>query len=158
MGLKFDDLAGRSAGEPPLAKSQKSLFSFSWMRGGGDVVRILPTFYFEVMTFFLRLFALAICAVALPAQNPLAMAADPFGGTYQNEQLRLELTRKGQEYAGVILLGGQSLPVKAKATAGTLAGTFESQGQTYSFQAKRAGSQLTLTTDGATHVLGVCRR
>ena len=114
---------------------------------------IRTTFYFEVVTFFPRLFALAFCAISLPAQNPLAMAADPFGGTYQNEQLQLELTRKGQEYTGVILLGGESLPVKAKATAGTLAGTFESQGQTYSFQAKRAGSQLTLTTDGATHLL-----
>ncbi len=99
------------------------------------------------------MFALAFSAFALYGQNPLAMAADPFGGTYQNEQLKLELTRKGQEYTGVILLGGQSLPVKAKATVGTLAGTFESQGQTYSFQAKRSGSQLTLTTDGATHVL-----
>lgn len=97
--------------------------------------------------------AVAICAVALHAQNPLAMAADAFGGTFQNGQLKLELTKKGQEYTGVILLGGQALPVKAKATAGTLAGTFESQGQTYSFEAKRAGSQLTLTTDGATHVL-----
>lgn len=114
---------------------------------------IRPTFYFGVMTFFLRLSALAICSIALQAQNPLAIAADPFGGTYQNEQLKLELTRKGLEYTGVILLGGQSLPVKAKATAGTLAGTFESQGQTYSFQAKRSGSQLTLTTDGAAHVL-----
>ena len=105
------------------------------------------------MTFFLRLLGIAICAVALYAQNPLAMVADPFGGTFQNEQMKLELARKGQDYTGVILLGGQSLPVKAKATAGTLAGTFESQGQAYKFEAKRTGSQLTLTTDGATHVL-----
>ncbi len=105
------------------------------------------------MTFFLRLLGTAIGAVTLYAQNPLAVAADPFGGTFQNEQMKLELARKGQEYTGMILLGGQSLPVKAKATAGTLAGTFESQGQSYSFQAKRSGSQLTLTTDGATHVL-----
>ena len=114
---------------------------------------IRPTFYFGVMTLFLRLFALALCAFALYGQNPLVMVADPFGGFYQNEQLKLELTRKGQAYTGVILLGGRSLPVKAKATAGTLAGTFASQGQIYSFQAKRSGSQLTLTTDGATHLL-----
>jgi hypothetical protein len=67
--------------------------------------------------------------------------------------MKLDLKRAGQEYSGAILIGGQSLPVKAKATAGKLVGTFESQGQTYTFQATRAGTQLTLTTDGTTHVL-----
>ncbi len=105
------------------------------------------------MRFFLRQFGAAISAAVLAAQNPLAMAADPFIGTFQNEQMKLDLSRNGQDYSGVILLGGQSLPVKAKAAAGKLAGTFESQGQPYIFQATRAGSQLTLITDGTTHVL-----
>ena len=104
------------------------------------------------MTFFQR-FAFTIFAVALAAQNPLATAADPFSGTFQNEQMKLELSRNGQDYRGIILLGGQSLPVRAKAAAGKLAGTFESQGQAYNFQATRAGTQLSLTTDGTTHVL-----
>jgi hypothetical protein len=92
-------------------------------------------------------------AAAMAGQNPLAVAADPFGGTFQNEQMKLELARKGAEYAGVILLGGQSLPVQAKAAAGKLAGTFESQGQSYAFQATRNGSQMILVTDGVTHTL-----
>lgn len=105
------------------------------------------------MIFTFRLFAAAFAAVALAAQNPLAMAADPFGGSFQNAEMKLDLTRAGQDYSGAILIGGQTLPVKAKAAAGKLAGTFESQGQSYTFQATRAGSQLTLTTDGTTHIL-----
>jgi hypothetical protein len=100
----------------------------------------------------LRSLLLACTAVVL-AQNPLAISADAFSGTFQNEQLKLDLSRKGNEYNGVILLGGQSLPVKARATAGKLTGTFESGGQAYSFQATRNGTKLTLTTDGVTHVL-----
>lgn len=98
-------------------------------------------------------FLLLACAIVAFAQNPLAVSADPFGGTFQNEQMKMDLARKGSEYSGVILLGGQSLPVKAHVTAGKLAGTFESGGQSYSFQATRNGTKLTLTTDGATHVL-----
>lgn len=98
-------------------------------------------------------FLLLSGAFAVLAQNPLAVSSDPFSGVFQNEQLKLDLSRKGSEYRGVILLGGQSLPVKAQANAGKLTGTFESGGQPYSFQATRAGTRLTLTTDGATHVL-----
>jgi hypothetical protein len=96
---------------------------------------------------------LLACTAVVFAQNPLAISADAFSGTFQNEQLKLDLSRKGNEYNGVILLGGQSLPVKAHATAGKLTGTFESGGQAYSFQATRNGTKLTLTTDGVTHVL-----
>lgn len=99
---------------------------------------------------FLRLLVAAGLAYG---QNPLARPADPFAGTYQNKEMKVELTRQGAEYAGAILLGGQSLPVKAKAANGALSGTFESQGQSYKFQAKRNGTQLTLTTDGVTHTL-----
>lgn len=94
-----------------------------------------------------------LAAASLAAQNPLATLADPFSGTYQNEQLKLELKRSGTEYTGLILLSGQSLPLKAKASAGKLAGSFVVQGQSYSFSATRNGTQLTLTTDGTTHVL-----
>lgn len=105
------------------------------------------------MKFTLRLLAAAINAVALSAQNPLAVVADPFSGTFQNDQLKIELARQGAEYSGVIQIGAQSLPVKAKAAAGKLSGTFDSGGQAYTFQATRGGSQLTLITDGVTHVL-----
>jgi len=100
-----------------------------------------------------RLLAAAMGAMALPAQNPLALLGDPFSGTFQNDQLKIELALKGAEHSGTIQIGGQSLPVKAKAAAGKLAGTFESGGQTYTFQATRSGSQITLITDGVTHVL-----
>lgn len=99
---------------------------------------------------FLRLL---VVASLVYGQNPLARTADPFAGSYQNKEMKLELTRQGADYAGVILLGGQSLPVKAKAANGALSGTFESQGQSYKFQAKRSGTQLSLTTDGVTHTL-----
>jgi len=105
------------------------------------------------MNLNLRLLAAAFCAMALSAQNPLAMMADPFNGTFQNADIKLELTRSGQEYTGAIVIAGQSLPVKAKAVAGKLTGTFASQGQTYAFQATRSGTQVTLITDGTTHVL-----
>jgi hypothetical protein len=105
------------------------------------------------MRFFLPWLGLVLCVAGANGQNPLAMATDPFSGSYQNEQLKLELTRKGAEYGGAITLGGQLLPVKAKAVAGVLSGTFESQGQAYSFEARRTGASLSLTTDGTTHVL-----
>lgn len=96
---------------------------------------------------------LAAGQFALLAQNPLAVAADPFSGTFQNDQLKVELTRSGAEYTGAISLSGQTMPLKAKVTAGKLTGTFAVQGQSYSFQATRSGGQLSLTTDGVTHVL-----
>lgn len=102
------------------------------------------------MTTLLRFLCFTL---ALAAQNPLAMNSDPFSGAFQNDQMKLELTRKGAEYTGVILLGGQSLPVKARAAAGKLSGTFESGGQAYTFTATRTGTQISLTTDGTTHVL-----
>jgi hypothetical protein len=105
------------------------------------------------MIFSFRLPIAALAVMALAAQNPLALAGDPYIGTFQNEQLKLDLTRTAAEYSGVILLNGQSLPVKAKAAAGKLTGTFESQGKTYAFEAARSGSQLSVTTDGVTHVL-----
>ncbi|MFN0105786.1 MAG: hypothetical protein ACKV2U_27325 [Bryobacteraceae bacterium] len=105
------------------------------------------------MTFSSRLLATAMGAIALTAQNPLAVPSDPFSGTFQNERMKLDLAVNGAGYSGVILLGGKSLPVKAKAEGGKLTGTFYSQGQTYAFQATRGGSQLSLITDGVTHVL-----
>jgi len=105
------------------------------------------------MRITLQVLAVAIGALAVTGQNPLAPNADLFSGSFQNEQMKLELSRTGQEYSGVIILGGQSLPVKAKADAGKLTGAFDSGGQSYTFQVTRAGSQLTLVTDGVTHVL-----
>lgn len=96
---------------------------------------------------------LLVCSLTIVAQNPLAVSADAYSGTFQNEQLKIDLIRRGAEYAGSIELAGQSLPVKARAAAGKLTGTFESGGQAYSFQATRNGTKLTLTTDGVTHVL-----
>jgi hypothetical protein len=105
------------------------------------------------MTISVRLLTFAVCAAVIFGQNPLAMAGDPFQGTFQNEQIKMELARKGGEYSGVIVLGGQSMPVKAKAVAGKLTGTFESGGQSFAFQAVRSGNQVSLTTEGVTHLL-----
>ncbi|HEU0123221.1 MAG TPA: hypothetical protein VFQ91_22005 [Bryobacteraceae bacterium] len=99
----------------------------------------------------MRFIYLLLIAFSLHAQNPLA--ADPFSGSFQNAEMALELSRKGPEYSGVIRFGGQALPVKAKAAAGKLEGTFISQGQSYAFQAARNGGQLSFTTDGTTHTL-----
>jgi len=101
-----------------------------------------------------RLFlAFLIAALAAAAQNPLARPADPFSGAYANEQMTIELTRADDGYTGQIRLSGQLLPVQARAAGGRLEGTFRVENQTYTFTATRAGSQLTLTTDGTTHVL-----
>ena len=105
------------------------------------------------MTRFRFAFLLPVAAMCLAAQNPLALAGDPFAGTFANEQLKLELTRSGESYSGAIVLSGQTMPVKARAAAGKLTGTFDVQGQTYAFQATRSGTTLSLTTDGTTHVL-----
>lgn len=48
-----------------------------------------------MMTITLRLLMASITAVVLTAQNALAMAADPFSGTVQNQQMKLDLSRTG---------------------------------------------------------------
>jgi len=105
----------------------------------------------RTMTHLLRLLAFTFAACSLPAQNPLA--ADPFAGVYQNDQMKLELIRSGPDYTGVIAFGPDSLPVKAKPLGGKLTGTFQSGGQSYTFQASRTGTQLSFVTDGTTHTL-----
>jgi hypothetical protein len=99
----------------------------------------------------LALLLVLLISPRLPAQNPLA--ADRFSGAYQNDEIKLELSRASGAYTGRILIAGQTLPVKAAVVNGKLAGTFESGGQSYSFEAVRNGDELALTTDGATHVL-----
>jgi hypothetical protein len=101
-----------------------------------------------------RLFlALLMAAFAAAAQNPLARPADPYSGAYANDQMTIELSRSAEGYTGQIRLSGQQLPVRARVAGEQLEGTFRVENQTYTFTATRAGSRLTLTTDGTTHVL-----
>jgi hypothetical protein len=85
----------------------------------------------------------------------LARTADPFAGTFENKKMRLELARQSGSCTGAILLDGQTLPVQAQALNGALQGTFTSQGQSFSFAARRDGTRLVLTTDGQTHTLEI---
>lgn len=99
--------------------------------------------------------AMLLLTAALPAQNPLTPQSDPYSGVFQNEQMKLELNQASGEYGGVIQFQAQTLPVKGRIHDGALPGSFESNGQSFSFRATRKDGKLTFQTDGATYVLEI---
>lgn len=82
-------------------------------------------------------------------------ASSSYAGTFKGADLTITLrpgTGKG-EYTGSIQMGGKSIPVKAKAVPQGLEGSFESEGASFEFRAKRDGQTLLLNSDGTTHML-----
>lgn len=91
-------------------------------------------------------------AAFVHAQNPLARP-DPFAGTFQGEQVTLEMTGVKGQYTGTLTIQGDKLPVTAKSGNGIATGSFDVNGRTYSFTLTPVGSGLKLASDGAEYTL-----
>src|SRR5258708_25745214 len=92
-------------------------------------------------------FLLLVFCLTLSAQT-----AD-FAGDYQGEQIKLRLGGAGAGYTGVMELHGVSIPVTAKPSANGLDGKFRFENIDYTFQVRREGNAILLTSEGATRRL-----
>src|SRR5437879_385989 len=87
-----------------------------------------------------------LLAVAAFAQNPLARP-DPYVGTFQGEQVTLEMTGAKGQYSGALTIQGDKLAFTAKSGTGNVAGTFEVKGQRYSFTLTPVDGGLKLVSE-----------
>src|SRR5258708_35178798 len=92
-------------------------------------------------------------AAALCGQNPLARP-DPFAGSFQGDQVTLDLTGGRGQYSGSLTVQGSKLPVTVKQAGQTASGAFEAQGQTYSFTLTPDSGGPKMGGDGAADTCG----
>ncbi len=89
-----------------------------------------------------------------PTNNPLVpMPADPWLGTFNNENLTFTLQGDANSYSGTLILGGQSYPVKAVTQGNTMNGSFTSGGNSFEFTASLDVDTLNLTTGNTNYTL-----
>jgi hypothetical protein len=98
--------------------------------------------------------ATAVCMLAAVAyaQNPLARP-DPFTGTFQGNQVTLEITGAQRQYSGWLTVQGNKFPVTGKAGNGNVTGVVQINGGSYSFTLTPTGAGLKLATEGAEYTL-----
>ncbi len=90
---------------------------------------------------------------APPEMPSTALSVPSFSGTFTDGQLTITLSGAAGAYTGVLLLGDGKYPVVARAVGGHLDGSFESEGQKFSFRATIQGDTVRLTSDGKTYEL-----
>src|SRR5436309_8030317 len=81
------------------------------------------------------------------AQNPPARP-DPFAGTFEGQQVVLELSAARGEYMGTISVRGQQFPVAVKVKGATASGSFTADGQSFPFTLSPVAEGLTLASEG----------
>ncbi len=104
-----------------------------------------------------------VAALAVPtawssnlfAPSPIAQAEDPFVGTFEGEAYKLTIrpNPKTPDYAGALVLDGQSIDFKARKVGDVLKGKLEIQGGSFYFTISIAGDTLTVISDGETYTL-----
>jgi hypothetical protein len=162
--LKNSNLVGRAT------SAQGALYFMAALEGEAIEVVIAdmaangqPNFQNAKQLMFQRQGDAPASAAAAPtapaAGNPLARskaapAADPWLGTFLNEQIAFTLI-PGQAgaYGGNMVIGGQDYPFTARKAAGKVSGSFNSGGQAYTFEASLAGNTLSLASGGQTYTL-----
>lgn len=92
------------------------------------------------------MFGLGLAAFGAPADRH-------FAGTFQGENLSVEIAPAGPGYAGTIHLGRQQFPFKAREQDGALHGTFTSNSGAFDFTATIQGQTLTLVTGGKSYAM-----
>jgi hypothetical protein len=98
--------------------------------------------------------ASAFAALLLSCSLVSVAAAADWAGSYKSATVSLELTRDANGYAGTLLVGGKSYPVRAQEAAnGSLEGSFPVGASTYPFQATLAGEAMTLKSGASTYEL-----
>ena len=90
--------------------------------------------------------------------NPLAPrastdATDPWVGTFSDGELTLTLDGEGGHYTGQIEFGSTTYPVTAQGDVSSVAGTFTSNGQAFSFVAALQADTIVFETGGASYRL-----
>ena len=75
-------------------------------------------------------------------------SAGPFTGTYRNDQIVIEVRDAGAgEWAGSIMVRGETFPFTARDTAGALVGSFTADDEVFRFRATLDGETLTFATE-----------
>lgn len=97
---------------------------------------------------------LALLLLALSVNSADAQT-DPYGGTFDNGQLKLDLAKKADgAYAGTIQFQGKQYPATARDAGGVLTGSFTSDGAKFEFQAVLdAEGRLAFETGGTRYTL-----
>ncbi len=115
-------------------------------------IRLLPSP--PLITPLVLFCLLSLFSISRAAEsNAATSAAVSYSGIFKDDRVTLELAPPGgakKNYTGTIHLGDQSFPVTASIENGMLRGTFESQGDHFSFAAAMDGPTLTFTTEGGT--------
>ena len=83
----------------------------------------------------------------------VAVGANPFAGTYTNDELTVEFLASTGAYTGTIKLGNQTFPLSATEKSGALEGAFVGGDDKFAFEAVLEGDSLTLSTEGTTYKL-----
>ena len=92
---------------------------------------------------------LLLCAFAAAAKAQNAPAeSDPFVGTFQRDQVSLQLGGAKGQYSGSITVQGRRLSVSAKASGDVVTGTFDLDGKSYAFTLTPYAGGLKLTAEG----------
>jgi hypothetical protein len=92
-----------------------------------------------------------LLAIAMP--STIALAAD-LSGTYNSDKLKLELKPQSEHhYTGTIYFAGQQFPATVDQTDAGAHGTFEAQGQKFSFDLLPGANGYTLRSDGVDYAL-----
>jgi hypothetical protein len=87
-----------------------------------------------------------------------AQNSGSFAGEYANTEVRLQLERSGDQYAGTLQYQGTALPVRGSVRGAELVGTFSVEGREFPFQLKQDGSAVVLTTDGTSYRLEAVKK
>ena len=98
------------------------------------------------------LIAAILLAGIVTAQNPLAKS-DSFAGTFQGDQVTLELKGSGGQYTGTLTVQGTRIPATVRANGANATGTFSVNGQTYSFTMTPLANGFLLASEGAEYRL-----
>ena len=98
---------------------------------------------------------LALAATSLHAQKPgsapAAASADPFVGSFVNEdQETITIQKQGSTYSGAVGANGTSYQFTARKMGRSLVGTLNAQGQSVLIQFTVAGDVLSFTVNGQT--------
>src|ERR1035437_9788761 len=98
--------------------------------------------------------AVLLCAwtVLVMAQNPLAKP-DPFVDAFQGDGVTLEIAASGAGYSGTLSFQGRQFPAAMKAAGAIASGSFEVNGQSYTFTLTPDGGGFKLASAGTEYRL-----
>lgn len=101
----------------------------------------------SVIPLALLLFLFAVGPIAAQERQDLS-------GTYTNDQLTVRLGYTGDDYTGLLVVGGERIPLTVQtAEADLIGGTYSFRGQTFPFRAIAQGQALQFQAEGRQFLL-----